>query len=160
MSKSPSNFRQADVKRGLKAFKTAGARVKRIVIEGSKIEYILDEDATDKPGAENGNRSLMPRPRPPHLCNGRLPSTGKTVWYVRVGRGPRVRIRAEFGTPEFDAEYQRALSGNPRPSKAGAAVGTLAWLIERYRETTAWTDLSLATRRTMSEHLFPHLAIR
>jgi hypothetical protein len=34
---------------------------------------------------------------------------GKVVWYVRLGRGPRTRIRAEFGTPEFDAEYQAAL---------------------------------------------------
>jgi len=28
-----------------------------------------------------------------------------------------------------------------------AAVGSLEWLFERYRETTAWTVLSLATRR-------------
>jgi integrase len=28
----------------------------------------------------------------------------------------------------------------------------LAWLIERYRETTAWTDLSLATRRNRENH--------
>jgi hypothetical protein len=46
MSKSPSNFRQADVKRGLQALKTAGAAVKRVVIEGSKIEFILDGDAS------------------------------------------------------------------------------------------------------------------
>jgi hypothetical protein len=43
MSKSPCNFRQADVKRGLQALKTAGAAVKRVVIEGSRIEYILDD---------------------------------------------------------------------------------------------------------------------
>jgi integrase len=77
---------------------------------------------------------------------------GKAVWYVRIGRGPRTRIRAEFGTPEFDAEYQAALAGKPRHTKTDAAAGTLAWLIERYRETTAWTDLSLATRRNRENH--------
>jgi hypothetical protein len=74
------------------------------------------------------------------------------VWYVRIGKGPRVRIRADFGTPEFDAEYQAALAGNQRPRKASAVAGTLAWLIERYRETTAWADLSLATRRNRETH--------
>jgi hypothetical protein len=51
MSKSPSNFRQTDVERGLKALKTAGAAVKRVVIEGSKIEFILD--GADEASAEN-----------------------------------------------------------------------------------------------------------
>jgi hypothetical protein len=59
MSKSPSNFRQADVKRGWKALKTAGAAVKRVVIEGSKIEYILDDDATDEPGGEPGPEIVL-----------------------------------------------------------------------------------------------------
>jgi hypothetical protein len=31
---------------------------------------------------------------------------GRVVWYVRINKGPRIRIRAAFGTPEFDAEYQ------------------------------------------------------
>jgi len=97
----------------------------------------------------------MPRPRPPHLQR-QLTRHGKTVWYVRIGKGPRIRIRAEFGTSEFDAEYQRALSGKPRSSKLGAAAGTLGWLIERYRETSAWTDLSLATRRNRENH-FKHV---
>jgi hypothetical protein len=39
------------VKRGLKALKTAGAAVKRVVIEGSKIEFILD--GADEASAEN-----------------------------------------------------------------------------------------------------------
>jgi len=52
MSKSPSNFRQADVKRGFQALKTAGAAVKRVVIEGRKIEFILDGETTDEPGDE------------------------------------------------------------------------------------------------------------
>jgi hypothetical protein len=59
MSKSPSNFRQVDVKRGLKALKTAGAAVKRVIIEGSKIEYILDGDATDETGGENGPEVVL-----------------------------------------------------------------------------------------------------
>ena len=93
----------------------------------------------------------MPRPRPPHLHR-QVTQHGKVVWYVRIGKGPRTRVRAAFGTPEFDAEYQAALAGNPRAAKTGAAAGTLAWLIERYRETTAWTDLSLATRRNRENH--------
>ena len=50
MSKSPRNFRQADVRRGLNALKTVGAAVKRVVIEGSKIEFILD--GADEASAE------------------------------------------------------------------------------------------------------------
>jgi integrase len=34
--------------------------------------------------------------------------------------------------------------------------GTLAWLLERYRETTAWTNLSLATRK-QRENIFIHV---
>ena len=37
-----------------------------------------------------------------------------------------VRIHAEFGTPDFDAEYQAAINGHAKPSKRTAA-GTLAW---------------------------------
>jgi integrase len=81
---------------------------------------------------------------------------GKTVWYVRVGKGHRVRLRAEYGSPEFYAEYQAALSSQPPRSKSPTKEGTLAWLIERYRETVAWTNLSLATRR-QRENIFRHV---
>ena len=93
----------------------------------------------------------MPRPRPPHLQR-QVTRHGKTVWYVRIGKGPRIRIRAEFGTPEFDVEYTAAISGTPRPKKGAPAAGSLAWLIERYRETGDWTDLSPATRRNRENH--------
>jgi integrase len=88
----------------------------------------------------------MPRPRPPHLHRERS-RHGVTTWYVRRGHGPRIRIRGIFGTPEFEAEYRAALDGAALKHKKKAAVGTLQWLWERYRETTAWTALSLATRR-------------
>jgi hypothetical protein len=88
----------------------------------------------------------MPRPRPPHLHR-QVTRHGKTVWYVRIAKGPRIRIRASSGTPEFDSEYQAAIAGLPArqmPEDERTSIGTLAWLVERYRETTAWTDLSLA----------------
>src|SRR6266542_2789794 len=97
----------------------------------------------------------MPRPRPPHLHR-QVTRHGNTVWYVRISKGLRTRIRAPFGTREFDAEYQAALTGTPRPKKGAPGAGTLAWLIARYRETTAWSTLSAATRR-QRENIFAHV---
>jgi integrase len=89
----------------------------------------------------------MSRPRPPHLHR-QTTRHGRTAWYVRVGHGPRIRLRAEYGTPEFEEAYRAALVERPPASrKRDAAVGSLAWLFDRYRETVAWTGLSIATRR-------------
>jgi integrase len=50
--------------------------------------------------------------------------------------------------------------GGPRRPEAAVSaasvVGSLAWLVERYRETSAWTDLSLATRR-QRENILHHV---
>jgi hypothetical protein len=73
----------------------------------------------------------MPRPRPPHLHR-QVSRHGKTVWYVRIGKGPRIRIRSAFGTPEFDTEYQAAIAGLPAhqtPKDDRTSLGTLAWLV-------------------------------
>jgi integrase len=95
----------------------------------------------------------MPRPRPPHLHR-ETTRHGKTVWYVRVDKGARIRLRAEFGTEEFNAQYRMAVSVQPPPTKGGPASGTLEWLIDRYRETAAWQiELSAATRR-QRENIF------
>jgi integrase len=97
---------------------------------------------------------LMPHPRPPHLHR-EVTRHGKVVWYARAGgssRGPRIKLRAGFGTSEFWAEYQAALASTPRAPPA-PHEGTLAWLLERYRETTAWTYLSPATRK-QRENIF------
>src|SRR3989442_487058 len=100
----------------------------------------------------------MPRPRPPRLHR-EITRHGKPVWYVRVDKGPRVRIRAEFGSPEFDAEYQAAISATPRPTARGCPVaGTLAWLVARYCETSVWAGLSPATRRQRENILLQVLA--
>jgi integrase len=97
----------------------------------------------------------MPHPRPPYLQR-ETTRHDKTVWYVRKERhGPRIRLKAEFGSSAFWQEYQDALSGLTTCS-AKAAAGTLAWLFERYRETPAWRDLSLATRRKR-ENIMRHV---
>jgi integrase len=89
----------------------------------------------------------MPRPRPPHVHR-ETTRHGRVVWYARVGKGPRIRIRAEFGSSEFQAEYQAAITGAPSPRVKGApTAGSLAWLIARYRESSTWFELAPATRR-------------
>jgi integrase len=99
----------------------------------------------------------MPPHRPPHLHREKT-RHGKLVWYVRAGgssRGPRLRLHAEYGTAKFWEEYQAALASKPVKSEPPHA-GTLAWLLERYRETTAWTYLSPATRR-QRENIFAQI---
>lgn len=94
----------------------------------------------------------MPRPRPPHLQR-EVTRHGRGAWYVRVGKGPRIRLSAEYGSPEFDAAYRAALEGK-RPATSGQArSGSLHWLIEQYRESSAWRGYSLATRR-QRENIF------
>lgn len=92
----------------------------------------------------------MPRPRPPFLHRVRT-RHGRFVWYVKKsdGKRNRIRLRAEYGTLEFEAEYQAAIAGaSPRASSAvRAAKGSVSWLWARYRETGAWTALKHTTRR-------------
>src|SRR3954451_17388423 len=96
----------------------------------------------------------MPCPRPPHLHRERT-RHGRMIWYVRMGKGPRIRIREEFGTPQFSKAYNAAISGGrQRIEKAGS--GSLAWLIARYRSSVEWANLSAATRR-QRENILHHL---
>ena len=76
--------------------------------------------------------TAMPRPRPPYLLR-ESSRHGRPMWFVRKGKGQRTRIRADYGTAEFWAEYQAALRGRARP--ASPAAGMLEWLIERYRDS-------------------------
>lgn len=100
----------------------------------------------------------MPRPRPPHLHR-ETTRHGRAVWYVRVGKGPRIRIKSPYGTPDFDADYSAAVSGEAVSRPAKAQDGSLQWLYDRYRETTVWSNLSIATRR-QRENIFRHVMKR
>jgi len=97
----------------------------------------------------------MPRPRPPHLHR-ETTRHGTAAWYVRRGKGARIRIRGNYGTSEFEAAYQAALRGEAAPQRSRFGTGTLGWLITRYRESAAWCALSLATRR-QRENIFLHV---
>jgi len=97
----------------------------------------------------------MPRPRPPHLQHEKT-RHGKYVWVVRVGKGPRTRIKAAYGTDEFKAEYDAAIAGKPLSGKASPAKASLQWLWNSYRETSAWTDLALSTRK-QRENIMLHV---
>jgi integrase len=96
--------------------------------------------------------TIMPRPRWPHLHR-EFNRHGRPVWYVRAGKGPRTRIHAEFGTDEFEAAYHAAVRGETHVPRGKSRVGTFAWLIDRYRESAAWANLSQATRR-QRENIF------
>ena len=104
----------------------------------------------------------MPIKRPPFLQRD-ISRLGKVRWYVRKGagdgdRGKRVRLPDEYGSDEFWVAYRDALAGgvpkSSRPQKASS--GTLAWLIDRYRASAAWSQLSPATRK-QRENFFVHI---
>ncbi|CCJ07030.1 tyrosine-type recombinase/integrase [Methylocystis sp. SC2] len=102
----------------------------------------------------------MPRQRWPYLqCA--TTRHKKTVWYVRLqdaGR-TRVRLRADYGTPEFRAEYEAALKRLASVGQGKAQAGSLAWAVELYRRSTAWSELSAATRR-QRENILKHVLAR
>ena len=87
----------------------------------------------------------MPRKLPPFVTRERS-RHGTLVFYFRKGKGPRTRLPL-FGSPEFDMEYQAALAGSPQPRKAVAGVGSLKWLILRYKDGSAYRGLSDATKK-------------
>lgn len=87
----------------------------------------------------------MPRKLPPFVTRERS-RHGKLKFYFRRGKGQRTRLPA-IDAPGFDDEYQAALAGAPVVKRKVSTANSLAWLIERYRETSVYMGLSIATRR-------------
>lgn len=85
----------------------------------------------------------MPRKLPPHLYR-EITRHGRVSWYVRMGKGPRVRIKGDYGTPEFERQYSRAVGGQMDVARS---KDTLEWLWIRYKDSRAWQGLSPATHR-------------
>jgi integrase len=96
----------------------------------------------------------MPKRQLPYLHAERS-RHGVLAWYVRKGHGRRIRLRSEYGSAAFWQEYRTALEITPaavgRPMKARA--NTLAWALDRYRESSDWAAFSNATRK-QRENIF------
>lgn len=96
----------------------------------------------------------MPRKLPQYVYR-EVSRHGKPVYYFRRGKGKRVRL-PDISDPDFDEKYHDALVANAPPKKAVAGVGTLKWLIDRYRETGSYRGLSAATRK-QRDNIFKHV---
>lgn len=87
----------------------------------------------------------MPKEMPPFVLCERS-RHGKPCFYFRKGKGKRIRL-PDPNEPNFLEMYHAALGGVIEKKKRSASVGTLEWLISRYRETSTYRGLSHATRR-------------
>lgn len=87
---------------------------------------------------------MNPKPLPEFLHHEKT-RHGKWVWYVRIGKGARTRLRSEFGSVEFWAEYEAAIGGLAKPNKPSS--GTFAWGLALYLKSMDFAKLSLATQR-------------
>lgn len=70
------------------------------------------------------------------------------IYFRRKGQ-PKVRLTATPGTPAFDAEYQRAFTGDAKPIQvvAQADKGSLRWLCGEYFASAAFRQLGTETRK-------------
>lgn len=100
----------------------------------------------------------MPRPRWPHLLR-QISRHGTATWVVRVGHGPRIYLRAPYGSSEFEAEYHAAVRGDRAETPRKASSGSLRWLWDQYRKSSVWMGLSPATKRQRENIMLHVLAI-
>lgn len=85
----------------------------------------------------------MPKKRPLYLETF-VTRHGRRVWYFRVGKGKRVRLKGEYGSSAFQEAYTTALQAH---LTGISSKRTLAWLIEEYRRSPAWDALAKETKK-------------
>lgn len=73
---------------------------------------------------------------------------GRVYWKFERGDF-RVNIPGPYGSPEFLAAYEAALSGSKASSASTALAGTVAWLIEEYLRSLRFQNLSASRKRTI-----------
>lgn len=85
-------------------------------------------------------------PRKPFLSHEKT-RHNRWVWYFKRN-GKRVRLPNEYGTDEFNAAYEKALTGSAAVvEKPKAKSGSLKWLVGQYKRSAAFAELAPATRR-------------
>lgn len=105
-----------------------------------------------KERSNSTNRRGAKGPRPPYLQR-EVHRHRNVKWYVRIRPKPRIRIHGEYGSPEFMTAYRNAINGVENPV-ASSKSGSLKWLIEQYRKSSNWLDLSTRRQR---DSLFSHI---
>lgn len=85
----------------------------------------------------------MPKKRPLYVETF-LTRHGKRMWYFRAGKGKRIPLKGDYGSPEFREAYRKALEAH---LTGGKSTRTLAWLISEYRRSPAWNALAGETRK-------------
>jgi integrase len=85
-------------------------------------------------------------PRKPYTSHERT-RHGKLVWYFKR-KGKRVRLPGLYGSDEFNAAYEKALTGSAATAEVPRArSGSLKWLVTQYKASAAFAALSAGTRR-------------
>lgn len=73
---------------------------------------------------------------------------GRTVYYFRMGKGPRIRLPDDPESEEFERAYLIARNGERPPAPAKRAANTsLEWLVGQYMKSGQWLRLAPATQR-------------
>lgn len=101
----------------------------------------------------------MPRPRPPRLWK-QTTRHGKVAWYVCQDRKRRVRIKGEYGSDEFMANYRAAMAGDVAPeNKQTTKSGTLRWLADQWLNSRAYLETKPSTQKQRENILKRVLAL-
>jgi integrase len=72
------------------------------------------------------------------------------IYFWRGKRQPKIRMKSQSGTDEFDREYRTAFSAQPATEslrEGYTALGTLRWLCEQYYVSAAFQRLGDSTRK-------------
>lgn len=72
----------------------------------------------------------------------------KVLFYFRRDKGPRTRLPDHPDSKEFEEAYAACLAGEPIKAKPdNVPAKSVRWLLDRYKESSAWSSLAPATRR-------------
>lgn len=98
----------------------------------------------------------MPRKLPAHVTRQFNKRTKKWYYYHRVGKGLRTPLPAPTDKA-FDEAYKAAEFGTPKKVvRDQVDVKSIRWLMDRYRESSAWSSLSKSTKK-QRDNIFKHI---